>query len=186
MRKTAVRALLSGVAVLLFLSLVVLAQSPQGANISQFGDVRSQLSALALNPSITFEYGTPIKVVKVVDGDTLQLINGESVRYIGIDTPEKNDPRKPEQCYAREASARNAQLVEGKDVVIYKDISEKDKYGRWLGFIYLSDGTFVNETLVREGYALRIAPLHIPMKTSRSKSRSNTGERKLKDRLKLA
>ncbi len=108
---------------------------------------------VALDPSVKFEYGKPIMVAHVVDGDTLQLINGEYVRYVGIDTPEEYDPRKPVQCYALEAAEANRQLVEGKQVVIQKDISTKDKYNRWLGFIYLPNNTFVNEVLVREGFA---------------------------------
>ncbi len=99
------------------------------------------------------EYGKPIRVIKAVDGDTIQLINGDYVRYIGIDTPEEFDPRKPVQCWAREAAERNRQLVEGKEITFYNDVSVKDKYGRWLGFIYLADGTLVNKELILEGYA---------------------------------
>jgi micrococcal nuclease len=57
------------------------------------------------------------------------------------------------QCFAKEAAARNKELVEGKMITFNKDISEKDQYGRWLGFVYLEDGTFVNLELVKEGYA---------------------------------
>jgi micrococcal nuclease len=97
--------------------------------------------------------GQPIKVARAIDGDTIELINGERMRYVGIDTPEEFDQRKPVQCYALEAANRNHQLVDGKDIVFYPDVSIKDKYGRWLGFIYLPDGTFVNEGLVAEGLA---------------------------------
>jgi endonuclease YncB( thermonuclease family) len=103
--------------------------------------------------SIKTKPGEWIKVTEAVDGDTVVLINGDRVRYIGIDTPEKNDPRKPVQCFAEEASKRNKELVEGKMIKFYKDVNEYDKYGRWLGFVYLEDGTFVNEKLVSEGYA---------------------------------
>ena len=109
--------------------------------------------AVTFDPSIKVEYGKPIKVVHVVDGDTIQLINGQYVRYIGIDTPEEFDPRKAVQCYAKEAAERNRGLVEGKNIVFYKDVSAHDKYARWLGFIYLEDGTFVNKKLIEEGYA---------------------------------
>lgn len=112
-----------------------------------------QVAGVMLDRSIVFHYGEPIKVAAAVDGDTLQLINGEYVRYNGIDTPEKDDPRKNVQCYAAEATFRNQQLIEGQTVTVYRDVSEKDKYGRWVGFVYLADGTLVNEILVKEGYA---------------------------------
>ncbi len=108
---------------------------------------------IAYDKSVKVVYGKPIRVARVVDGDTIVLINGDSLRYIGIDTPEEVDPRKPVQCYAKEAAEYNKQLVDGKDVVIYKDVTTKDQYGRWLGFVYLTDGTFVNEQLVKNGDA---------------------------------
>ncbi|MEI8096780.1 MAG: thermonuclease family protein [Candidatus Moraniibacteriota bacterium] len=92
-------------------------------------------------------------VKKVVDGDTIELDNGEKVRYVGVNTPESVDPRRKVECFGKEASAYNKDLVEGKKVRLEKDISDRDKYGRLLRFVYLEDGTFVNELLVREGYA---------------------------------
>jgi micrococcal nuclease len=91
-------------------------------------------------------------VTRTIDGDTIKLDTGQSVRYIGIDTPETVDPRKPVQCYGKEASERNKQLVEGKTVILEKDISETDRYGRLLRYVWIDD-TLVNEQLVREGYA---------------------------------
>ncbi len=92
-------------------------------------------------------------VARVVDGDTIELADGERVRYIGMDTPETVDPRKPVQCYGHEASAYNKNLVENKQVVLVADQVDKDKYGRLLRYVYLTDGTFVNLTLVEQGYA---------------------------------
>ncbi|MCX6793554.1 MAG: thermonuclease family protein [Candidatus Gottesmanbacteria bacterium] len=96
--------------------------------------------------------GVLVKVVHVVDGDTIKVETGETVRYIGIDSPETVDPRKPVQCYGKEASDKNKQLVEGKIVELEKDISEKDKYGRLLRYIWLGE-SLINEVLVRDGYA---------------------------------
>lgn len=93
------------------------------------------------------------RIARVVDGDTVELENGQKVRYIGINTPETVDPRRKVECFGKEASAFNANLVKGKTVRLEKDVSETDKYGRLLRFVYLEDGTFVNEILVREGYA---------------------------------
>jgi len=92
------------------------------------------------------------KVVRAIDGDTIELDSGQKVRYIGVDTPETVSPSKPIQCFGEEASAQNKQLVEGKTVKLEKDITETDKYGRLLRFVYV-DGIFVNDFLVREGFA---------------------------------
>ena len=94
-------------------------------------------------------------VVRVVDGDTIDvLIGGETMRlrYIGIDTPETVDPRRPVGCFGKEASARNRELVDGQTVGLEKDVSETDRYGRLLRYVWL-DGRMVNARLVEEGYA---------------------------------
>jgi endonuclease YncB( thermonuclease family) len=94
-----------------------------------------------------------IQVKRVVDGDTIELESGEKVRYIGMNTPESVKAGSAVECFGKEASVKNKELVEGKMVRLEKDVSEKDKYGRLLRFVYLEDGTFVNDVLVREGYA---------------------------------
>lgn len=94
-----------------------------------------------------------VLVTKVIDGDTIEIEGGQRVRYIGIDTPETVHPSKPVQCFGKEASNTNKDLVEGKYVRLEKDISETDKYNRLLRYIYLDDDTFVNLYLVEEGYA---------------------------------
>lgn len=92
-------------------------------------------------------------VKRVVDGDTIELENGEKVRYIGINTPETVDPRKSVECFGKEASNKNKELVEGKKVRLEKDISDRDKYNRLLRYVYLENGTFINLELVKQGYA---------------------------------
>ena len=99
---------------------------------------------------------TPALVTRVVDGDTIRVqIDGKEyrVRYIGIDTPETVDPRRPVQCFGKEASERNQQLVEGQTVGLEKDISEVDGFDRLLRYVWVGD-VMVNTTLVEEGYAL--------------------------------
>ncbi len=91
-------------------------------------------------------------VKRVVDGDTIELSSGEKVRYIGVNTPESVDPRTPVQCFGKEASQRNKDLVEGKEVRLVADVGDKDRYGRLLRYVYVGD-TFINLELVREGYA---------------------------------
>ena len=103
--------------------------------------------------SIRAMRGTHAHVSRVIDGDTVELSNGERLRYIGIDTPEVASAKKSAQCFAAEGTQRNKELVEDKDIIFYNDISPRDIYGRLLGFVYLPDGTFVNNALVNEGYA---------------------------------
>ena len=92
-------------------------------------------------------------VTKIVDGDTIAIDTGAKVRYIGINSPESVDPRKLVECFGKEASKYNSNLVLNKKIRLVKDVSEKDSYGRLLRYVYLVDGTFVNEKLVRDGYA---------------------------------
>lgn len=96
-------------------------------------------------------------VTKVVDGDTIVVNDKSTVRFVGVDTPETVDPRRPVGCFGKEASDETKKLLTGKIVILQKDISETDKYGRLLRFIYLplEDGQmlFVNDYLVREGFA---------------------------------
>lgn len=96
--------------------------------------------------------GERFLVTRVIDGDTIEIAGGERVRYLGIDTPETVDPKRPLQCFGREASQKNKELVEGKYVRLEKDISEADKYGRLLRYVYVDD-KFVNFELVKDGFA---------------------------------
>lgn len=91
-------------------------------------------------------------VIRVIDGDTIEIEGGQKVRYIGIDTPETVHPSEPVGCYGVEASNKNKELVLNKEVRLEKDISETDIYGRLLRYVFVGD-LMVNELLVREGYA---------------------------------
>ncbi|MEK7524235.1 MAG: thermonuclease family protein [Patescibacteria group bacterium] len=98
------------------------------------------------------------KVTRVIDGDTIEVKIGakkEKVRLIGIDTPETVDPRKPVQCFGKEASDKAKELMQGKKVRLEADKtnSNRDKYKRLLRYVYLKDASFVNEYMVKEGYA---------------------------------
>ena len=92
-------------------------------------------------------------VKRVIDGDTIELDNGVTVRYIGIDAPETKHPSKPVEYFGKEATEYNRKLVKGKKVKLVFDVQEKDKYGRLLAYVYLPDDTFVNAELVKGGYA---------------------------------
>src|SRR3989339_571572 len=98
------------------------------------------------------------KVQLVVDGDTIKIsYQGESryVRLIGIDTPETVHPTKPVECFGIEASNFAHVMLEGKEVILESDESQGDvdQYGRLLRYIFLSDGTDFNLTMIEEGYA---------------------------------
>jgi micrococcal nuclease len=103
------------------------------------------------------------RVVKVVDGDTIHVrlpTGRETVRYIGVDTPETRHPTKGVQCFGRTASEFNARLVGGEVVRLVRDVEERDRYGRLLAYVLrVRDGLFVNAELARLGYA---RPLSIP------------------------
>lgn len=98
------------------------------------------------------EEGYYAAVARVIDGDTIKLINGERVRYIGIDTPELHHPKKPVEYMAEEAKEFNEKLVGGEVVRLEFDVERRDKYGRLLAYVYAGD-TFVNARLLEEGYA---------------------------------
>ena len=92
------------------------------------------------------------RVLRVVDGDTLVLEEVGKVRLLGVDTPETKDPRKPVQHFGKEASAFTKNLVEGKKVRLEKDSNKPDFFKRTLAYVYLEDGTFVNQKIIEQGY----------------------------------
>ena len=93
------------------------------------------------------------RVVSITDGDTIRVdIDGVNypLRYIGMDTPEPAEP------YGSTAMAANRELVEGKTVILVKDVSETDVYDRLLRYV-IADGVFVNYELVRQGQAQAVS-----------------------------
>ncbi len=109
----------------------------------------------------------PARVLEVVDGDTVKvLLHGrkeETVRLIGVDTPETKDPRKAVECFGPEAARFTTSSLEGKRVwLTYKADEKRDKYERLLAYIWLDlDGDpepeLFNEELVKRGYG-RVYP----------------------------
>ncbi len=87
------------------------------------------------------------EVSRIIDGDTIELSNGDRVRLIGINTPETGQP------YYNEATEKLRELIGTSTVTLKKDVDDKDRYGRLLRYIYVND-TFVNLEMVREGYAI--------------------------------
>ena len=116
------------------------------------------------------------KVTRVVDGDTIDVTmpdgDADTVRYIGIDTPETVKPGTPVQCGGPRAHAVNERLVGGRTVILRFDAERRDVYGRLLAYVYRSGGSggrslFVNAELARRGIArtLTIPPndSHAPL-----------------------
>jgi micrococcal nuclease len=108
-------------------------------------------------PAIT---GDEALVVKVTDGDTIDVLLGDetlTVRYVGIDTPERGQPGY------QAATEANRLLVGGQTVILVKGRSDTDRYGRLLRYVYLAGGTMVNAALVAEGWA---QPVEYPPDTA--------------------
>lgn len=98
------------------------------------------------SPTPTQKPENLVKITRVIDGDTVELEDGKKLRLIGIDTPETQD------CYSQEATNKAKELLEGQEVTLEKDVSETDRYGRLLRYIWKGD-TLINEQLVKEGFA---------------------------------
>jgi micrococcal nuclease len=126
---------------------------PSGAASSTVGE------SSAPAPEASTPVGENATVVRVVDGDTIKVqLNGieQTVRYIGIDTPETVHPSKPVEFMGPEASAQNKALVEGQVVILERDVSETDRYGRLLRYVWVEQNgryVMVNAELVRLGFA---------------------------------
>jgi micrococcal nuclease len=102
------------------------------------------------------------RVTRVVDGDTIKVRlrdRTETVRYIGVDTPESVKPGVPVQCFAKQASDFNRRLVAGRVVRLRLGLEHRDRYGRLLAYVFVEGGrtVFVNAILLRRGYARTLA-----------------------------
>jgi len=138
--------------------------SPRPRRISQPTRLRPILAALlvvssALGASCAAESSRTTVVASVVDGDTLVIDfstgQSETVRLLGLDTPETVDPSRPEQCFGAEASAFAAELLPpGTPVRLERDVEARDRYGRLLAYVFRADDDlFVNAELLRHGFA---------------------------------
>jgi micrococcal nuclease len=97
------------------------------------------------------------RVEEVSDGDTIIVnMNGyrEIVRMIGVDTPETQHPKRPLECYGKEASEYSRKLLENKRVRLQADPldTNRDRYGRLLRYVFLPDGILVESRLIADGY----------------------------------
>ena len=146
----AVLILVSGIAIGFGLSSKSKPQIPQSSKQEVRGEQVEQTQESS--PQMLAANRQSVKVTRVIDGDTIEIESGQKVRYIGIDTPETVHPDMKVQCFGKEAAVKNKELVEGKTVELEKDVSETDKYGRLLRYVYAED-IFVNDFLIRQGFA---------------------------------
>ena len=108
------------------------------------------------SPSLS-SAGQSAPVVDVVDGDTVKAsLDGktETIRLIGLDTPETKDPASPVQCYGPEATQRAHQLLDGKTVKVEQDSTQgaRDAYGRLLAYVWLPDDRMFEQVMISEGF----------------------------------
>ncbi len=106
-------------------------------------------------------------IMHIVDGDTAYIKLDktiERVRFLGIDTPELHDKKNKPQCFGKEAKQELKKIGKGKNVLVQRDTIQpnRDAYGRLLRFVYLqaqdgSQGLFLNNELLKNGYAYRFA-----------------------------
>ena len=108
------------------------------------------LSVVLLLPSACKPPSDTMAVIEVIDGDTIVVEGGYHIRYLGIDSPEMDE------FYYIEAKQMNAELINGKKVRLESDITDKDKYGRLLRYVYVDD-TLINAEMVRQGCAWAMA-----------------------------
>ena len=110
------------------------------------------LSGLWLALAVSLDAQNLYAVQRVVDGDTVVLTEVGPVRLIGVDTPETKDPRKPVQDYGMRLRRFSNRCCRGSQYASSTDHQRRDKYQRTLAYLYLSDGTFVNREIIRQGF----------------------------------
>ena len=93
------------------------------------------------------------RVRQVIDGDTLTVSGIGTVRLIGVDAPEKQGGYREAEPYGDQATAFLKRMAEGRLVRLEYDGERKDRYNRTLAYVFLEDGTLVNEAIIREGWA---------------------------------
>lgn len=109
-------------------------------------------------------------VSQFIDGDTI-AVNMSSVsqhiRFIGVDTPETHDPRKPVQCFGHLAAAYTKKLIGNQAIHLVADPldTNRDRYGRLLRYVYLTSGELINEELIKQGYGFAYTSFPFTKKT---------------------
>lgn len=121
--------------------------------------------SLLLLPILIAACAHSVTVTRAVDGDTLALSNGKKIRLIGVDTPESFDnaklardskatgqPSSEMQRLGKQSTEYTQSLVAGKRVRLEYGRERKDKYGRTLAYVFLTDGKMLNREIIRQGF----------------------------------
>lgn len=135
----------------------------------------AQAKKVELRPGYTFH-----SVKHVYDGDTIQLQNGQKVRFLGINTPEVEGRNKLAQPGGEAAKQWLVKKLENKTVRLEKDVEKKDKYGRVLAHVFLSNGEHVNVQLVSNGLAtVNIHPPNLKYTQQLTSAQDNAEQKKI-------
>lgn len=138
----------------IFITLILLLLSVFG-----FSQKDSILKVTAPEPDVTSVASSTLYVAsKVIDGDTIIVEmegQSETVRLLGIDTPEVDPQYNPIECYGRQATDATKDKVLNQTVSLETDTTQgkRDKFDRILAYVFLADGTNLNKYLVAEGFA---------------------------------
>ena len=123
------------------------------------------------------------EVLRVIDGDTIELTDGRKIRYLGVDTPEKNE------CFHHQATLKNTLLVmtgnynRPNKVRLYKGKVDKDRYGRYLRYVTAmgpGEEILVNDYLIKWGYGLNVSEKYSNQQLSNIKSLFSESEKEAK------
>ena len=125
-------------------ALIILIAYLFGINLSELKSIQKTFFPTP-TPTLSPTQISTARVLSVIDGDTIVIDGDIKVRYVGVDAPEVKE------CFAKESFEENKKLVEGKTARLEKDISDKDKYGRFLRYVYV-DGLFVSDHLIKGGF----------------------------------
>lgn len=129
----------------------MLQESGRGWNLRLFTNLILLLLYLFCFP----EYSTAeqsYKIIRIFDGDSIEVEKIGKVRLIGVDTPELLHPLKPVQFYAKKASEYTKNIAKGKRVKLEYDQEKIDKYGRILAYVYFENGEMLNAEIIKNGY----------------------------------
>ena len=111
--------------------------------------------------------GVPIRVIRAVDGDTLLLDNGYRIRLLGVNTPETKHPDRPAEPFGPKASAFTQSLVEQRTITLEFDRERLDNYRRVLAYVYLDDGSLLNQRLIEAGFSPAV--VSFPIRSDRKR-----------------
>ncbi len=104
-----------------------------------------------------------VTVIKVIDGDTIELTDGRTIRLLGIDAPEAGFFGKVAELWSSESTQWLRSQIDGKQIRLRIDSEERDRYQRTLAWVYTRDGEFINERLLSEGHAKLLADYGLPL-----------------------